>query len=214
MNESSYTKHEEFLNCFIHGLGIVASLIAIPWLAWKAAQGGDHWRLVSGVVFGVSALLLFVTSVRYHSSTDPEQRQRRRRLDHSAIYVLIAGTYTPFALGVLRDSWGWALFGLIWSLALLGIAAKTTDFGFRYHKTSTVLYLIMGWLIVIAARPLMESLSRFELGWLIAGGLIYTLGVPFYLWKSRQYTHSLWHVFVFGGVACHFVAILSMMTPP
>jgi len=212
MNHSVYPPREELAHCLTHGLGIAMSLVAVPWLAWTALHGGDTWRLVSGVIFGSSALLLFTTSVLYHSSSDPQKRALLRRFDHSAIYLLIAGTYTPFTLGVLRGAWGWTLFGLIWTLATLGIAAKTTRFGFRFHKTSVLLYVVMGWLIVIAGRPMMNSLSRFELGWLLAGGLFYTAGVPFYLWKSQRYTHAIWHAFVLAGVACHFVAVLSVMT--
>jgi hemolysin III len=212
MSESTYTEREEFIHRLTHWAGIVGSLIAIPWLAWTAARHGDSWRMVSGLVFALSALLLFVTSVRYHTTLDPGEKQRRRRMDHSAIYVLIAGTYTPFVLGILRGSWGWALFGLIWTLAVLGIAMKVSRLGFRFHKTSVALYLLMGWLIVVAARPLMQNLTSFELGWLIAGGLCYTLGVPFYLWKGQPYSHAIWHAFVLGGVTCHFIAVLSVMS--
>jgi hemolysin III len=208
-----YTPREELAHCLTHGLGIAASLVAIPWLAWTALHGGDTWRLVSGVIFGASALLLFTTSVSYHSATDPPLRTVLRRFDHCAIYVLIAGTYTPFMLGVLRGAWGWTLFGVVWGMALLGIIAKTTSFGFRYHKTSVLLYVVMGWIIVIAARPLMRVLTPSELMWLMAGGLFYTGGVPFYLWKSRRYSHAVWHGFVLAGVACHFVAVLGVMSP-
>jgi hemolysin III len=125
---------------------------------------------------------------------------------------MIAGTYTPFALGVLGGAWGWTLFGLVWGLALVGILAKTT-LGFRFHVSSVLLYLGMGWLGVIAARPLMQALTTQELAWIVAGGLAYTAGVPFYLWKKRRYTHAIWHLFVLAGVACHFVAVLSVMAP-
>ena len=213
MIQSQYTPGEEALNRLTHWLGILASIIAIPWLAWAGYRGGDPWRLTGGVIFGVSALLLFVTSVRYHSATDPVVRLKRRRLDHCAIYLLIAGTYTPFTLGVLHGAWGWTLFGVTWGLAVLGILAKTTDYGFRFHKTSVLLYLVMGWIVIVAMRPLIESLNHFQLSWLIAGGVAYTLGVPFYLWKGRRYTHAIWHAFVLMGVACHFVVVLSVMAP-
>ena len=211
MNHSSYSPEEEAASRVTHGLGVVASLFAIPWLAWTAARFGDPWRLAGGIVFGLSALALFTTSVLYHSTRQPQWRVRLRRADHSAIYVLIAGTYTPFTLGVMRGNWGWTLFVLIWALAALGIVVKTTQFGFRFHKTSVLLYVVMGWLIVVAARPLMQSLSGYELAWLVAGGLFYTAGVPFYLWKSRPYTHAVWHGFVLAGVVAHFVAVLSVM---
>ena len=208
----AYTSAEERAHRLTHAAGIAASLAMIPWFAYTAAVAGDARRLVGGVVFGVCALLLFTTSVLYHSCIEPQRRLLLRRLDHAAIYLLIAGTYTPFTLGVLRGGWGWTLFGLIWGLALIGIAAKTTSFGFRFHKASVALYVLMGWLVVIAARPLMQSLTPAELGWLLAGGLLYTAGVPFYLWKTRAYSHAAWHLFVLAGLACHAVAVASVMT--
>jgi hemolysin III len=213
MNGSGYTRTEEIAHVATHALGIVASLVAIAILLRVAgASDAGPWRTAGGVVFGASALLLFTTSVLYHSTGSPRLKPRLRLLDHSAIFLLIAGTYTPFALGVLGGTWGWTLFGLVWSLAIVGIAAKTM-LGFRFHVSSTVLYLAMGWIGVLVARPLMESLTRNELGWIVAGGLVYTAGVPFYLWKSRRYMHAVWHLFVLGGVACHFFAVLSVMSP-
>jgi hemolysin III len=208
----AYSTGEERAHRLTHAVGILASLAVIPWLAYAALSSGDAWRLVSGIIFGVSALLLFTTSVLYHSSADPQRRLLLRRMDHAAIYLLIAGTYTPFTLGVLRGGWGWTLFGLIWSLALLGIIAKTTRLGFRFHKTSVALYVLMGWLVVVAARPLMAALTTAELAWLLAGGLCYTVGVPFYLWKRRRFTHAAWHLFVLAGMGCHAVAVSSVMT--
>lgn len=210
---SPYTRGEEIAHVVTHGAGIIASALGIAWLVIKAdADGAGPWRMTGGIIFGVSALLLFATSVLYHSSRSPRLRPRLRLLDHSAIYLLIAGTYTPFALGVLGGAWGWSLFGLVWGLALAGILAKTT-LGFRFPVSSTLLYLAMGWIGVVAARPLMQSLTPQELTWIVAGGLAYTLGVPFYLWKSRPYAHAVWHLFVLAGVACHFVAVLSVMSP-
>jgi hemolysin III len=213
MSASPYTRSEELAHVATHVLGIVASLAAIVALALVAeSNGAGPWRMAGGVIFGASALVLFTTSVLYHSATSPALKPRLRLLDHSAIFLLIAGTYTPFALGVLGGAWGWTLFGLVWGLAILGIAAKVT-LGFRFPVSSTVLYLAMGWIGVIAAKPLMESLTRTELTWIVAGGLVYTAGVPFYMWKSRRYAHAVWHLFVLGGVACHFVAVLSVMAP-
>lgn len=211
--DADYSRAEEFAHVASHALGIGASVAAIAWLAHAAsAHGAGAWRMAGGMVFGASALLLFITSVLYHASTSPRLRPRLRLLDHAAIYVLIAGTYTPFALGVLGGGWGWTLFALVWGLALLGIAAKTT-LGFRFPRSSTVLYLAMGWIGLLVARPLYESLTRHELTWIVAGGLAYTLGVVFYAWKGRRYMHALWHLFVLAGVACHFVAVLSVMAP-
>ncbi len=210
MTASTYSQREEALNCAVHVVGVVASCAAIPVLTLSALRSGDPWLLVGGLVFGLSALLMFTTSALYHASRDSALRLRLRRVDHAAIYVLIAGTYTPFTLGALRGSWGWSLAVVIWTLALLGIVFKTTSLGFRFHRTSVVLYVLMGWLAIVAIKPLMQALSTFELAWLLAGGLCYTGGVAFYVWKSRPYTHAIWHVFVLAGVACHFVAVLSI----
>ena len=213
MADNDYSRGEELAHWVTHALGVVASLAGIAWLlATAVANGAGPWRAVGGVVFGASALLLFTTSVLYHSTTSTRLKPRLRLLDHAAIYVLIAGTYTPLALGVLGGAWGWTLFGLVWGMALAGIAAKLT-LGFRFPLASTLLYLAMGWIGVVAARPLLASLTTTELTWIVAGGVAYTAGVPFYLWKNRPYAHAVWHLFVLAGVACHFVAVLSMMAP-
>jgi hemolysin III len=210
MTASTYSAREEWLNCAVHVVGIGASLVALPVLVVTARRSGDPWLLAGGLAFGLSALLMFSTSSLYHATTNPQTRLRLRRVDHAAIYLLIAGTYTPFTLGVLRGGWGWSLAAVIWTLAVLGIVFKTTSLGFRFHRTSVALYVAMGWLAVVAVKPLMQRLSTLELGWLVAGGLCYTLGVAFYVWKSRPYTHAIWHVFVLAGVACHFVTVLSI----
>lgn len=206
----SYLPREEWACCAVHGVGMLASLVAIPWLAMVALRGGDPWLLAGGLAFGLSALLMFTTSVLYHASSNPQTRLVLRRLDHAAIYLLIAGTYTPFTLGVLRGAWGWSIAGVVWGLAVVGILFKTTSLGFRFHRASVVLYLVMGWLVIVAIKPMLEVLDAFEMAWLVAGGLCYTAGVAFYVWKSRPYTHAVWHLFVLAGVACHFVAVLSV----
>lgn len=210
MSTVAYSPTEELAHSLTASLGVIACLVAIPWLAWTAA--GDAPRLVAGLVFGTSALGVFVTSVIYHAARQPERKVVLRKLDHAAIYLLIAGTYTPITLIAMRGAWGWTLFACTWTLAVLGIIAKTT-LGFRFPRLSTVLYVLMGWIGVVAIGPLAEALSRTELAWIIAGGLVYTAGVPFYVWKSRRYTHAVWHLFVLGGVACHFAAVLSVVTP-
>ena len=203
-----YSRPEELAHTLTAGLGIVACAVAIPWLAWVAA--GDPLRLAGAMVFGVTALAMFTTSVIYHWERSPERKQRLRKLDHAAIYLLIAGTYTPFTLVAMQGAWGWSLFGVVWTMAVLGVVAKTTV-GFRYPRLSTALYLGMGWLIVVAIKPLRDSLTASELAWIAAGGLLYTGGVPFYIWKSKRYTHAIWHLFVLGGVGCHFAAVLSLV---
>ena len=207
VTEPPYTAPEELAHALTAGLGIVACLFAIPWLAWATA--GDLPRLVAALAFGASALAMFVTSVFYHRERNLERKLTLRKLDHAAIYLLIAGTYTPFTLLTMRNPWGWVLFGVVWTLAILGIAAKLTV-GLRYPRLSTVLYLGMGW-VGIFAIPVADNISGQQLAWILAGGLAYTAGVPFYVWKSRRYTHAVWHLFVLGGVACHFAAVLSVV---
>ena len=207
----AYSPTEELIHALTAGLGIVACAIAIPWLAWVSA--GDAARMVAALVFGASALAMFVTSVIYHSAREPGRKLVLRKFDHAAIYLLIAGTYTPITLVAMGNTWGWALFAAVWALAAFGIIAKTTV-GFRFPKLSVLLYLAMGWLAMVAIRPIAESLSSAELTWVIAGGVVYTAGVPFYVWKSRRYTHAVWHLFVLGGVACHFAAVLSVVRAP
>jgi hemolysin III len=207
ITQPPYSAPEELAHALTAGLGIIACLIAIPWLAWTTA--GDLPRLAAALVFGASALAMFVTSVIYHRERDLDRKVTLRKLDHAAIYLLIAGTYTPFALLAMRHPWGWVLFGVAWTLAITGIAAKFTV-GFRYPRLSTVLYLGMGW-VGIFAIPVSENLGSQALAWLIAGGLTYTAGVPFYVWKSRRYMHAVWHLFVLGGVACHFAAVMSVV---
>lgn len=206
-----YSRPEELAHSLTAGLGIIACAVAIPALVWVSVP--DLGRLVTGLVFGISALAMFVTSVVYHAASQPARKQVLRKLDHSAIYLLIAGTYTPFTLVAMERTWGWTLFGVIWTLALLGIAAKLW-LGFRFPKLSLAMYLGMGWLAIVAIKPMMDALTDAQLAWIIAGGLLYTAGVPFYVWKSRRYTHAVWHLFVLGGVACHFAAVLSVVRSP
>jgi hemolysin III len=203
-----YSRSEELAHSLTAGLGIVACAVAIPFLVKVSVP--DPWRLATGLIFGVSALAMFVTSVIYHWASDPELKLVLRKLDHAAIYLLIAGTYTPFALVAITGAWGWTLFGVLWALAVFGIIAKFT-IGFRFPKLSLALYLGMGWMSMIAIKPMIDSLTGTQLGWVIAGGIAYTGGVPFYVWKSRKYTHAVWHLFVLAGVACHFVAVLSVV---
>jgi hemolysin III len=203
-----YSRPEELAHSLTAGLGLIACVAAIPVLVWVSLP--DPWRLGTGLVFGITALAMFLTSVFYHAASDPELKLVLRKLDHSAIYLLIAGTYTPFTLVAMERAWGWTLFGIAWTLAILGVVAKFT-FGFRFPRLSLGLYLGMGWMAVIAVKPMIDALTATQLGWIIAGGVLYTAGTPFYAWKSRRYTHAVWHLFVLAGVACHFVAVLSVV---
>ena len=199
---------EEIANSITHGAGLVASVAAIPILVLSAAANRDPWQVVGGAIFGATLVLLYLASTVYHALPDCEGKRVLRVIDHSAIYLLIAGTYTPFLLGVLRGPWGWSLLGTIWALALLGVMAKWV-LRFRFPRLSTALYIAMGWLIVVAIRPLVTHISPAGLAWLVAGGVCYTAGVAFYATDTRlRYGHALWHLFVIAGSACHFMAVL------
>lgn len=210
MSARPYSTREELAHSATHGIGVLASLIGIACLIVTAALYGDVWRVLGGVAFGATAVLVFSTSTLYHAARAPHTKALLRKLDHSAIYLLIAGTYSAFTLGAMRDTWGWALFGIVWSLALFGVIAELAGRG-GHPIRSSLLYLAMGWLGIIALKPLLASLTPSQLGWVLAGGVLYTCGVPFYIWKSRPYTHLIWHLFVLAGVGCHFMAVLSVM---
>jgi len=198
---------EEIANSVTHGVGVLLSLIALPTLVVLAARRHDTWQIVGGSVFGTTLLLLYCASTLYHAIPSPRAKTVFRVLDHAAIYLLIAGTYTPFALGVLRGTWGWSLLIAVWALAAVGIVLKSTR-GFRYARLSTAVYLAMGWLIVIAMRPLVAHIGLGGIAWLLAGGLAYTGGVIFFAWDRLRYGHMIWHLFVLAGSICHFVAVL------
>jgi hemolysin III len=198
---------EEAANCATHGLGLLASLAAVPILIGSARAEGTTWNVVGAGVFGVSMVLLYLASTIYHGLPPGPTKQRFRVLDHNAIYLLIAGTYTPFTLGALRGVWGWTILGLIWGLALAGVAFKTLG-GFRFPRASTILYVIMGWLMLIAIRPLIAAVPPAGVGWLVLGGLFYTGGVGFFAARRLRYSHTVWHLFVMAGTICHFFAVL------
>jgi hemolysin III len=205
-----YSQGEEIAHSVTAAIGVAAMLVGIPWLIVAAAAHGGVARILGAAAFGVGALLMFGTSTLYHSARRPGLKGVLRKLDHSAIYILIAGTYTPFAIGVVRGSLGWTLFGLVWTLAVFGVIVKMTG-GLRIPVLSTLLYLVIGWIGVIAFKELSANLSPTQLAWVVAGGLCYTGGVPFYLWKRQKFSHTVWHLFVLAGVACHFVAIMSVI---
>lgn len=207
MTERTPSVGEEIASSVTHGIGLAASIIVLPFLITVAARDGDAWRITSATIFGSSLILLYGASTLYHAL--PRSRAKRvfRILDHSAIYLLIAGTYTPFLLGPLRGAWGWSLFVVIWLLAIGGVVMKST-LGIRWARLSTVVYLLMGWLGVVAAKPLLDRVSPPGLLWLLAGGLAYTIGVIFYAWGRLRYGHAIWHLFVATGSVCHVVAVL------
>jgi hemolysin III len=203
---------EEIANAVTHGLGLLASLLGIPVLLRTAAAGNDSALLIATGIFGATLVGLYATSTLYHALPPSRAKRICRVLDHSAIYLLIAGTYTPFAVGVLRGGWGWTLLGVIWVLAVFGIVFKALG-GLRFPRLSTVFYLGMGWLAVLVLRPLAAAISLQGLAWVVGGGLLYTVGVLFYVRERPRYSHMVWHLFVLGGSACHFLAVLWYALP-
>ena len=204
---------EEMASALTHGLGATAALAGGAVLITLAALYGDGWQLGASIVFGVALVLLYLASTLYHSIHHPVIKGRLKVFDHCAIYVLIAGTYTPFTLIGLRGSVGWWLFGTIWALALAGVVFKLFYTG-RFKKLSTMIYVAMGWLIMVAAKPMFSALDAWTLGWLIAGGAFYTLGTFFYHRPAMRYSHAIWHLFVLGGSISHYIAVFAQVTPP
>jgi hemolysin III len=198
---------EEIANAVSHGAGLAASLCAVPFLIAHAARGGGAARTVGASVFAATVVLLYSTSTVYHAL--PRSRAKRvfRVIEHSGIFLLIAGTYTPFTLGVLHGPWGRTLLGLVWAMAAVGIGLKAVG-GIRAPAVSTALYVGMGWLVLIAARPLCLRMPTAGLAWLLLGGIAYTAGVPFYVAKGLRFGHFVWHLFVLAGTTCHFFAVL------
>ena len=201
------SRGEEIANSVSHGVGLLAALAATPVLVLSAVRHGGAARIAGASVFAAAMVLLYLTSTLYHAL--PRNRAKRvfQVLDHAAIFLMIAGTYTPITLGVLRGTWGWTLFGLVWSLAIAGVAL-TAGGGVRYPKLTTSLYLAMGWLILIAVKPLWLRMPSEGLFWLSAGGIAYTVGVVFYAAKRVRYSHFIWHLFVITGTSCHYIAVL------
>jgi len=199
---------EEIANSVSHGLGLVAAIVGAPVLIRNASQGGDTVFLIAVCIFAACVLLMYFSSSIYHALPAGKAKKRFLFLDHSAIFFLIAGTYTPFTLGVLRGAVGWAIFGVIWSLAIAGIYLMAN--GKASHPlVSTLLYLMMGWLILFALKPLIARVPQSGVMWILAGGLFYTVGIVFYATSSRlRYGHLVWHLFVMAGTVCHYFAVL------
>lgn len=200
--------NEEIANSISHGLGFLAAAVAAPYLILNSFRAGGTAAVIGSAIFVVSALVLYLSSVIYHALPPTRTKQVFQLVDHSAIYLLIAGTYTPFTLGVLHGAWGWSLLTVVWTMAIAGIILKIF-FGMRFPRLSLALYLIMGWTVVVAAKPLSALMPTEGLVWLAAGGISYTLGVFFYAIERVKYFHFIWHLFVLAGTACHFVAVLK-----
>ncbi len=203
---------EEFANALTHGLGAAAALAGGAVLITLAALYGDGWQLTGAIVFGVCLLLLYIASTLYHATRHPVTKARLKVFDHCAIYLLIAGTYTPYTLIGLRGSVGWWLFAAIWTLALAGVVFKLFFTG-RFKLLSTVIYVAMGWLVLVAIVPVFRSLDAWTFGWLFAGGACYTLGTFFYHRPSLRYSHAIWHMFVIAGSVCHYVSVMAQVVP-
>jgi len=197
---------DELASALTHAAGVIASLVGGAVLITMAALSGSVWHIIGAAVFAASLVLLYSASTAYHISLTATIRHRLKVFDHCAIYVLIAGTYTPFTLTVLRGAWGWTLFGIVWSLALAGVVFKLYFIG-RFPRASTAIYIGMGWLIVIAAGPLLRAMDPVALAWLVGGGLAYTGGTVFYHSQRVPYAHAVWHLFVLAGSACHAIAV-------
>ena len=212
VGERVYTRGEEIANWLTHGIGAGLSVVGLTLLIVFASRRGDAWHVVSFTVFGLSLLTLYLTSTLYHLSRSERRRWLFQRLDHAAVFLVIAGTYTPFLLTNLRGAWGWSLLGIIWGLCGAGAVFKFVG-GARSRVASVVTYLFAGWLIVVALQPMLAAVPAAALWLLLAGGLCYTAGVPFYLWRRLRYHHAVWHGFVLGGSACHFVAVLLLVLP-
>ena len=200
---------EELANSISHGIGFFAAVIGAPILLLAALETGDGGFFIGTIVFALTMLALYLGSMLYHAWPRPRGKSVLRVLDHSAIFLLIAGTYTPFTLGPLRGIWGSIMFGLIWALAIFGVTMKATRGASRHPKLTLSLYLGMGWSALIIIRPLAYTLPPSALVWLIAGGLAYTIGVLFFVNERLRYGHFVWHLFVLAGTSCHFLALLA-----
>lgn len=203
---------EEIMNAVTHGIGTLLAVAGLVLLTVFAYLYGEIWHIVSFSIYGTTLVLLYLASTLYHSFTNERVKYIFKILDHSAIYLLIAGTYTPFTLVPLHGTLGWSVFGLVWGLAVLGIVLKVFFVG-RFKVISTLCYIAMGWLIIIAIKPLIATVPALGIMWLIIGGLFYTLGSVFYLWHKLPYNHAIWHLFVLAGSISHFIAVFFYVLP-
>jgi hemolysin III len=207
-----YTPLEELFNSITHGIGAVVSIAGLILLIIFSSMYGNLNHLISCTIFGITLVLLYTASTLYHSSQKPNLKHKFKILDHSCIYFLIAGTYTPFLMVTIRGALGWSMFALVWSLTVIGILFKIF-FVHRFKIISTIAYILMGWLIIFAIKPLLQSLPGGGLVWLICGGLAYTLGTIFYAWEKLPFNHAIWHLFVLTGSVCHFCAVMFYVIP-
>lgn len=207
-----YTPLEEGINIVSHVLGLVLSIVALVMMVVRASLYGNAWHVVSVSIFGASLILLYAASALYHGAKDPKTRSRLRVFDHATIYVLIAGTYTPFTLVTLNGPVGWTIFGISWAMAVTGVILKLFYTG-RYNVLSTLMYVFMGWIIMFAIKPLVSNIPTEGLYWLIAGGVGYTTGAILYSIKQIKFNHAIFHLFVLLGSFCHFVSVYCYVLP-
>ena len=207
---SQYSRGEEIANSITHAIAAGMSVVALVVLIVRAVSLGDAWHVVSFSIFGSTLILLYMASTLYHAIPLPQAKRILKTLDHSAIFLLIAGTYTPFMLVSLRDTVGWTVFGVVWLLAVVGVVLKCC-FVYRFKRLSLTIYLGMGWLCVLIGRDMYATLSGTSLVFLALGGLAYTLGVIFYVWKRLPYNHAIWHLFVIAGSTMHFFSVLHTL---
>jgi hemolysin III len=207
-----YTKKEELVNAITHGIGVLLSITALVFLIIFSSQQGSPWHVVSFTIYGISMLVLYISSTLVHSFPEGKAKDIFEIFDHSAIYFFIAGTYTPFMLVVINGALGWTLLGIVWGVAVVGVIFKAY-FVKKFLFLSTILYIAMGWLIVIAWAPLSATLPAAGLQLLIAGGILYTVGAVFYVWRGFPFHHAVWHLFVLGGSVAHFFAVLLYVLP-
>jgi hemolysin III len=207
-----YSPGEELANSLTHGVGAILAIGGLTWLVTLAALRGDAWHIVACSIYGAAMVVLYTASTLYHAIPSPRAKRVLQVIDHSAIYLLIAGTYTPFTLISLRGPWGWSLFGTVWGLAVTGIVLEIAT-ARRWPAISIALYIAMGWVVVVATRPLVRALEPAGLALLVAGGIAYTGGLAFYGWKRLPYGHAVWHLFVLAGTALHFAAIRMYVIP-
>ncbi len=208
--EGQYSKGEELINSITHGIGALLSVAGLVYLIYQAVNFGTRWHLVSFIIYGISLILLYLASTLYHGIPVLAWKDALNIFDRSAIYVLIAGTYTPFLLSTLRGPLGWWLFAIIWGLTIFGL---TISLGLlpQLRKASVVLYLAMGWLVLLAGKQLLTLLSPTSMTLLLVGGVSYSVGVVFYLWRKLPYNHAIWHLFVLGGSAAHYFSVLGLL---
>ncbi|WP_027409120.1 PAQR family membrane homeostasis protein TrhA [Anoxybacteroides tepidamans] len=212
-NTHAFTKEEEIVHAITHGLGVVFSIVALVVLTTSASIRGNAWHVVSFALFGGTMLLLYASSTVVHALPEGRWKRLFEIFDHSAIYFFIAGTYTPFLFLAVKGAIGWTLFGIVWGLALAGTVFKCF-FVNRFLYTSTVVYIAMGWLIVFAWKPLVAGLSSEGVTYLVAGGILYTVGALFYVWRGFIFHHAIWHLFVLGGSMAHFWAVYVLLKAP